>query len=228
MAGFMPSANGLRFTNSFPHEAAVKVDLGPAGVLAVGDASNGLCGGMVFAVCDYLAAHEEVPDLTAPPAEGSPLFTFLVRRLVDSWDVPGGVLKYVRWMATPDGDVGVSPFVVRGVTWMTLHSEWPHIKDDLDAGRLCPIGLVTVAGVNVKALGNNHQVLAYGYELDADRLTLHVYDPNTRHDQADGVQISLSTATPTHGTPIQHNVNIKHPIRGFFRTGYTPADPPAA
>ena len=42
-----------------------------------------------------------------------------------------------------------------------------------------PLGPVTVHSTNPLDLGMNHQVLAYGYELDGTALTLRVYDPNT-------------------------------------------------
>ena len=48
--GFTPSVNGLRFTNSWPSEPDIVVQVPPLGNVPIGDASNGLCGGMVFTV----------------------------------------------------------------------------------------------------------------------------------------------------------------------------------
>ena len=98
----------------------------------------------------------------------------------------------------------------------------------LDAGNLCVLGLVTTASVNPADLGRNHQVLAYGYELDdSNRLTLLIYDPNTPRAQADAVRISLSLSNPTKRTAIKHNVGISDPIRGFFGVDYDYRDPSA-
>ena len=49
---FQPSANGFAFENSWPSEPAVSVETA-FGPINIGDASAGLCGGMVFAALDY-------------------------------------------------------------------------------------------------------------------------------------------------------------------------------
>ena len=131
-------------------------------------------------------------------------------------------------MQTPDGDVGLPPLLMRrGVSWRTIVEEWPaRIRPELDAGRLCCLGLVTVSGSDPRELGKNHQVMAYGYDLDgAGNLTLHLYDPNTSPADADRVTVSLNIQHPEAATPITHNVAIDHPIRGFFRTEYAYRNP---
>jgi hypothetical protein len=222
---FKASVNGLQFVNSFPHEGVLQVDLPGIGSLPIGDASNGLCGGMTYTVRDVF----QTPDLapiaaTAVPAEGSPLYRYIVERLIDSFDIPGlGFLQYYEWMTTPDGDAGWPPLLMRrGVAWKTIVEEWAgRIRPELDAGRLCCLGLVTVTSTNPGDLGRNHQVLAYGYDLDASgNLKVLVYDPNTEMAQADQVAISLNISHPEQVTPIAHNVAIGDPIRGFFRTDY--------
>jgi hypothetical protein len=222
--GFRASVNGLHFTNSWPHEPNLVVDLGPFGKVPVGDASNGLCGGMVYTVIDVFRARlPPIADTVNPPA-GSPLFKYLVRRLFDSFDIPDGVAKYYAWMNTPDHDTRLWFVRRRGVAWRTINEEWPRVKADIDRGLPAPLGLVTVQSADPQALGHNHQVLAYAYEVDdAGVLTLHLYDPNTRTSAADAVKLTLNVSKPT--TPITHNVNISRPIRGFFRTNYTAADP---
>ena len=81
-------------------------------------------------------------------------------------DLPAGVLTYYTWMTTADHDSGLWFVTRRGVAWKTIKEEWPRVKADIDAGRLCPLGLVTVRGADPRALGHNHQVLAYAYEVD--------------------------------------------------------------
>jgi hypothetical protein len=181
---------------------------------------------MVFTVLDVFTAG--LPPLQdAQPPQGSPLFNYIVKRLFDSWNLPAGVLTYYRWMMLPNDDSGVWLATLRGVGWRTIEEEWPGIRSDIDAGHPSPLGLVTVASPNPARLGENHQVLAYGYELDGDHLTLKVYDPNTAPAGADDVRISLSVAHPEGQTTITHNVGIGNPIRGFFRVPYSPADPAA-
>jgi hypothetical protein len=53
---FLPSTNAFRFTNTFPPAPTVRIHLGIVGTVGVGNASQGVCGGMVFAVRDYFEA----------------------------------------------------------------------------------------------------------------------------------------------------------------------------
>ena len=70
-------------------------------------------------------------------------------------------------------------------------------------------------------VGRNHQVLAWGYDLQGTRLTLRIYDPNRPND--DRVALTLDTARPRTATEV-------HCSRGdsvccFFRTSYSFTDP---
>ncbi len=223
---FKPSVNGLHFTNGWPPEPDIIVNVPPLGNVPIGDAHNGLCGGMVFTALDvFMAGLPPIPDTTNPP-QGSPLFNYIVSRLIASFNLPGGVLKYYDWMNTPDHDTGISFAIRRGVAWHTIVEELPKIKADIDSGSPSPLGLVTMYSANPADLGQNHQVLAYAYEQDnAGNVTIQVYDPNTDPPNADGVHLSLNINDPTHTTPITHNVNIADPIRGFFRVDYTFSNP---
>jgi hypothetical protein len=224
---FLPSLNGLRFVNAWPKEANIVVKVPGIGKVAVGSANKGLCGGMVFTVLDVFMAG--LPPLANPlPLPGNPLFDYIVKRLFDSWNLPWGAVKYYRWMALPDEDIGAWPATLRGVGWRSVIDEWPAIRSDLDAGRPSPLGLVTVRSPNPAQLGRNHQVLAYGYDLVGDRLTINVYDPNTDLDAADDVGISLGVDHPADGVTIAHNVGIAEPIRGFFRVRYSSQVPVSA
>lgn len=228
--GFAPSVNGLHFANSWPHEPAIELDLPGLGTLRAGDAANGLCGGMVYTVRDVFQTPGLAPvATTVNPALGTPLYTYIADRLIESFDIGHlGFARYYEAMLTPDGDAMVGPMLVRrGLAWRTVVEEWGgRIRPELDAGRLVCLGVVTVAGFDPKLLGENHQVMAYGYDLTGDgTLTLYVYDPNTGPDQADAVRLSLSVLNPERPTPIAHNVAIALPIRGFFATAYTYQDP---
>jgi hypothetical protein len=80
-----------------------------------------------------------------------------------------------------------------------------------------------VASANPLLLGRNHQVLAYSYDQAGAEVTLLVYDPNSGPD--DAVAIRFSTAPPV--GPFTHNIAVTWPVRGFFLTRYTSAEPPA-
>jgi hypothetical protein len=54
---------------------------------------------MTYAVADYYNAGQLPPPQTTNPAGiGDPLFDYLVRRLIDSFDLPGGALTYYQYM----------------------------------------------------------------------------------------------------------------------------------
>lgn len=226
-APFSASVDGFAFTNSWPHEPDVTIPT-PLGTIRIGDAAAGLCGGMVFAALDYWYA-EQVPP-TAQPAAGTPLYDFLVKRIVDSWHVPTGVLQYFTWMALPEGDSGFSAFgrhvtVEQGLSARTILQQWPLVKASIDTGVPAALGLVTVASHDPSDLGKNHQVLAYAYQLAGTSVTLNIYDPNSGQD--DGVTIAFDTSAPHQATAFTSDVNIPESIRGFFLTAYSPATPPS-
>ena len=77
--GFKASVNGLHFTNSWPNEPDIVANVPPFGNVSIGDASNGLCGGMVFTVRDvFQAGLPPIPD-TANPAPSLRYSTTLSR-----------------------------------------------------------------------------------------------------------------------------------------------------
>jgi hypothetical protein len=204
---FLPSRHGFAFANSWPPAPAISVRR-PAGRLGIGNAALGLCGGMVFAALDYWYAGQ-LPRADQP-APGTPLYRFVVRRLIQSWHIPAGVAGYYRGMLSSDASLARR----------TVSRQWPRIRALLDDGQPAPLALVTVASASPLLLGRNHQVLAYGYVLDGAEVTLTVYDPNSGPD--DGVAIRFSTIR----VEFAHNVSIGWPVRGFFLTRYTPATPP--
>ncbi len=222
---FVPSQDGFAFTNAWPSEPAVVLPT-PFGKINIGNAAAGLCGGMVFAALDYW--YRGIPPLAARPAPGEPLYRYFVRRLVDSWHLPAGVAQYYQWMNLPDGDSGFDVLgrrVVtdRGLAWRTIETQWPQITADLDRDTPAALGVVTVASAQPGDLGLNHQVLAYGYDAPDGEVTVRAYDPNS--GQRDDVYIRFDPRTPTKPTAFEHNLDIGHPVRGFFRTAYTPAAP---
>ena len=194
------SEDGFAFTNAWPSEPAVVLPT-PFGKIDIGNASAGLCGGMVFAALDYWYGGVAVP--TVRPAAGTPLYSFVVRRLVDSWNLPAGVAQYFHWMCLPDGDSGFDVFgrhvlTDRGIAWRTIKVQWPQIRADLDAGTPVALGIVTVASAHPKDLGQNHQVLACGYTLTRAAVTVQVYDPN--QGQRDDIWIEFDPRNATRPT----------------------------
>src|SRR5262249_47984605 len=230
VSGFRPSVSGFRFSNSFATVPYFTINVLGTNV-PIGDASNGVCGGMIYTVRDYFeAGTPPSPDL-APPSSG-PLFDYMVRRLFDSFNLPAGPVKYVHLM-NPDlpdhetwlSNAGLAP---HGRAWVMIVEEWPKIKADLDQGRLSPLALIRVKTHDVFQMGKNHQVLAYGYDLNGTALKIYVYDPN--HPGFDNIVIQLDIRDPQHTTPVAYLVNgvasSREEMYCFFRTDYIHSDPP--
>jgi hypothetical protein len=219
--GFLPSRHGFAFANSWPTVPAISVRM-PAGRLGIGNAALGLCGGMVFAALDYWHAGRLPP--ASQPAPGTPLFRFVVRRLIESWHIPAGVAGYYRGMLSSDA----------GLARRTISGQWPRIRALLDDGQPAPLALVTVASASPLLLGRNHQVLAYGYTIEGLEVTLAVYDPNSGPDDSVVIRFSIAggsggsspRASTAGGSRFAHNVTIGWPVRGFFLSHYRPARPP--
>jgi hypothetical protein len=248
VSGFLPSSAGFHFSNStFPHVPDLTISVFGQ-MIGIGDASNGLCGGMVYAARDYFEAGIPIPGDTTNPSSGA-LFDYIVKRLFDSFNlllplppppaplVPGtwitptppfgpGPVTYLHLMnpALPDHETVMSSALLayHGRAWVMINDAWPKIRADLDSGHLSPIAMVEIQSLDPTQLGKNHQVLVYGYSLDDTDLTLHLYDPN--HPNDDTVTMSLSIAHPDHTTPVTNSVVSM--VWCFFRPVYTFSFPP--
>jgi hypothetical protein len=221
--GFLPSTRGLHFSNSWPHVPDWKIDLPGGAILPIGDAANGMCGGMTYAVRDMFEAGVSPPPETSAPSSG-PLFDFIAKRLMDSFNLPLGPAVYLLLMnpALPDHETWIEP-LGHGRAWRMIKDAWPAIQSDLDGGMLSPVSLVEIKSWNPGDLGLNHQVLAYGYELNGTSLSLLLYDPN--HPDDDSVTMSLDTANPEHTTPVTYSDGSTM-VWCFFRSEYTFQAPP--
>jgi hypothetical protein len=221
---FLPSRCGFHFNNSFLPRPDLILN-SPFGAIGIGDASKGLCGGMVLAALDYFQAGVAIPADTTPP-NGGPLFDFIVRRLFDSFNLPAGVVKYMDLMnpLLPDHETDMSKagLAPHGRAWRMIREEWPPIKADLDAGRPSPISLIRVKTADFTQLGQNHQVMAYDYDLSGNDLQLYIYDPNSCND--DSVRMQLNIGDPEHTTPVTYSNG--GPVYCFFHTPYAFAVPP--
>lgn len=235
MTGFSPSRHGWPFDNRFAAIPPFKL----IGELRYGDASKGLCGGMVYSALDYFMAGLELPAIPEKylsqyrsPVEG-PIFDYFGKRLFHSFDLPGGVWNYIELMhpdypdCQPRRRSSLHP-APRSRAWRVIRQEWPAIKSSLDLGQPCPLGLVHAVSKNVKDLGKNHQVLAYGYELTGDDLKLFIYDPNRgdpRHKNRDDLTLELNIGSPDRRLEIKFWENKA--VHCFFKTNYTYSNPPA-
>jgi len=218
---FLPSHNGFHFPNYF---ADVPYEFRLLGLkVKGGKASNGMCGGMIYAVCDLFYSGQQAPDQQIAPDKG-PLFVYLSQRLIESFSLPFGPLQYYIWMnpwlPDSDGKLPKISLTVHGRAWKTIVVEWPKIKQEIDANRLCPIGIILLKSWNPDHLGRNHQVLVYGYELEGNDLTLLLYDPNSPGD--DEVSLAVNVAEPLKRAVITYtnSQGKAGDVLCFFKTRY--------
>jgi len=166
--GFLPSTHGLLFANRFPPGPTLRIGPIDPRWVGIGDAADGLCGGMAWFVRERFEAGLPVPPDRQAPANGSPLFRALVRRQVLSLD----------WLRMPLRFWWIGALGPERATRRSLEVEWPRVRADIDAGRLSMVGLVRHTGFNPFHLTQSHQVLAFAYEVAGDSATLRIYDPN--------------------------------------------------
>jgi hypothetical protein len=227
--GFRPSVHGFRFANRWPPGPTVR--LGPLDPrrIGLGDASAGLCGGMVATVRDLFEAGIAVPTDEAPPRNGSPRFRAIVRRQVQSLAWGRVPLRYYDLQAfRPDPPGGLAAVLGREPARVAAYrDEWPRIRAAIDAGILPVVGLVRVAGWSPRRLTTNHQVLAHGYEEDEGAVRIRVYDPN--HPGRNDVEL-LVAIDPDDGRPARDRIRLAQstgePLLGFFRQP-DPGPPPS-
>jgi hypothetical protein len=116
-------------------------------------------------------------------------------------------------------NVNIAP---HGRAWVMVNDEWPKIKTDIDSNQLSPIGLVQVKSLDPLKMSDNHQVLAYGYDLDGTDLAIRIYDPNKPNN--DTITLSFSIADSQHTTPVIHSTSSR-PVWCFFRPVYNHIQP---
>ncbi len=166
--GFLPRTHALHFANRFPPGPTLRLGPFDPRWFRIGDAANGLCGGMAWYVRDCFEGGLPIPVDTTPPTNGSALFQALVQRQLQSLD----------WLRTPIRFWWIGAFGVARAVRRSRGTEWPRIRARIDAGRLAMVGLIRHQGPDPLRLTRNHQVLAYGYTLDGPTVRLRVYDPN--------------------------------------------------
>jgi hypothetical protein len=227
---FTPSVNGFGFTNSWPTNPIRSFRLGNVATLNIGDAANGLCGGMSFTTADLHVARLRPPADPSNPPAGSDRYRYIVDRQITSFDngkLPlrfYSLMKPTRPAKEPTwgpwlGAIGVDR---HSLPYVTIHDEWPGIRGLLDAGKLAMIGLVRAVSLDPQMLGHNHQVLAYGYDLDGTTVTLRICDPNWPRD--DTVTITFDSGGAMASTaPTWSKTDAK--LFGFFNYPFASVDP---
>jgi hypothetical protein len=217
---FRPSVHGFRFANRWP--AGPTVRLGPLDPrwIGVGDASAGLCGGMVATVRDLFEAGIAPPPDATPPPNGSARFRSVVRRQVESLAWGRVPLRYYDLQAfRPDPPRGLAALLRREPARVAAYGdEWPRIRADIDAGILPVVGLVRVVPVGEHLVVRCQPARRPVGDADDAGVRIRVYDPN--HPGRDDVELRVEV-DPADGRPARERIRLAQstgePLLGFFR-----------
>lgn len=227
--GFLPSTHGFVYPNAWPSNPIRQFRLGNVATLNIGDAANGLCGGMSFTVADLHKAGIRPGD-QPQPAGDSDRYRYIVDRQITSFDDGRLPLRFYQLMGPtrPDRETWLEEFLGRFLvdrhsrTWIMTMVEWPKIQKLLDAGQLAMVGLVRVVSADPLQLSKNHQVIAYGYDTAGTTVTLRICDPNWARD--DGVTLGFDTADPRGTIQTTWSRTDTRPVC-FFNYPYEARDP---
>ena len=227
---FIPSVNGFGFSNYWPPNPIRSFKLGNVATLNIGDAANGLCGGMSFTTADLHRANMKPPPDTTPPPSTNARYRYIVDRQITSFDDGRLPLRFFSLMgpSRPATEPAWAPWLGfvkvdrHSRTYVMIHEEWPLIRGIIDGGQLAMICLVRVVSREPWMLGHNHQVAVYGYDLEGTALTLRICDPNWPRD--DTVTITLDVGNPK-GSAAPTWSKPDAQLVCFFHAPYTPVDP---
>jgi hypothetical protein len=206
---FRPEEHGFRFANKFVDDF-VKL---PGGKYAF--QTRGRCGGMAFVALDHWHHKRPIPACEALPADDTPLARLIQKRLFESFALNG--LRYVEFALMP---LHPKWLFLKGAARVTRNKEFPKVKESIDAGEPCAIGLCQAE--SLKALGGDHQVVCYGYVETPEESALLIWDNNHPGKEQ---RLTFATRYSKVGDmTIRHSDGSKW--RAFFLERYQPEVPP--
>jgi hypothetical protein len=204
---FNAREHGFKFSNSFTNHV---VTLPPLGIDLT---TAGRCGGMASAALDYWHNGLATPEDSSLPADGSVLGDYIYARLIDSIVANGW--KFLHFMRTPDHPTWLNGI---GVARATREEEFPRLREILDSGKPCLLGLSQARSIG--ELGGDHQIVAYGYELGDRYSTVLCYDNN--HPDTEVRLRFTSEYDPGEREVVENTGEV---WRGFFVEAYSPVVP---
>jgi hypothetical protein len=201
---FDPVKHGFRFKNDFENVLFLKPDGTPW------ITTSGRCGGMAFAALDYFFAGLAIPNNPVLPRDGTLLADYISKRLTDSISLSGA--KFVTLTLAPDHGTWFS----LGLTRWTKVTESSKIRQTIDGGTPAVLGLVAATATDLGHIGDNHQVVVFGYDPDRDPMSVLIYDNNFPQRS---VRLNSSPLDPHYHSTAGDN------WRGFFVEWYSPVIP---
>jgi hypothetical protein len=204
-ADFLPGRDGFHFANEFVNVIAKFPGYGTI-------ETGGRCGGMAYAALDYwFNGRLPIPADAALPKDGTLLADYIYKRLLDTYLVPSAI-NFITWTLAGDGET----FFHKGVTRWTKEGEFPKLRAMVDKGKPQVLGLVKVT--DLREIGQDHQVVGYGYEDDGKgNLCAYLWD-NRYPDRE--VRLTTTAKAP------HWNLSEGNEVwRGWFVEGYGPKRP---
>ena len=150
---FNPAADGFQFVNDFQNV------FGPA-------ETGGLCGGMAYSALDYFNAKMTIPQQSYRPEENTPLQSYIYSR--EETSLENNASTWASWAINP---LGVDNTAILANTFA---QQVGLVVASVNQGIPIPLGLDGTNGTG------SHQVLAVGYNVDANQndTQIFLYDPN--------------------------------------------------
>jgi hypothetical protein len=204
---FSPFIHGFKFANTFENDIANIPGFGQV-------KTYGRCGGMSYTALDYYFATLGVPLATGLPKDGVPLADYIFQRQLESFLAPSAI-HFIIWSLYADE----ANWFAKGLTRSTREDEFPKLQSQLDLGHPQVLGLITARDIG--HIGDNHQVVAYGYDVDqaSGKISVYIYDNNSPDTET-----VLTLVPGTLGVQAS-NRDANNPWRGFFVHGYGPMWP---
>ena len=167
---------------------------------------------MCFAALDWMQAGGKVPQHVETPLPGSSLYHYLYRRQIDTygnfWTV---VAKFLRWSLLPNLRVSA----------LTLEQVY-YIVSGIKNNQPAVLGLILTQSA---AIWQNHQVIAYRYEEEAEISRIYIYDPNVPENDEIWIEFPRQMQQPSFRLASQKSTKTLA-LRGFFIIPYTYQKPP--
>ena len=198
---FTAAEHGFAFANSFTNHV-VRI---PA--LGIDITTKGRCGGMAAAALDHWHAGLAMPESSYLRQDGSLVGDYVYSRLIDTMIDNGA--KFVHYATSLDHPTWLRG---KGVSRMVREDQLPLLKARLDAGQPQLLGLTQARSVT--ELGNDHQVVAYGYREDARYTYVYVWDNRTP-----GREVTLKLTTSD--DPNERQITGAGTWRGLFVGSYS-------
>ncbi|MFN8770830.1 MAG: hypothetical protein ACK5Z5_02460 [Neisseriaceae bacterium] len=173
--------------------------------IPVGDSSYGLCGGMVFGAKLYYENGVSTPQFTEPPSSQNCPELFEWLKDIQAKSVPlFAAYNYFSRMFNYDyHNVKHTSEAIK------------TIIDKINNDKPCVVGIIRAQATikNPMTWGNvicNHQVLAYAYKKEGDKVTFSIYDPRSPGNK------DMYISCNVNGSNITSYSEILDPIYSFF------------